>query len=201
MNDFVKNFPSPNNLSSKESHSNSYDNPPNKFRKIVKENDVSQASPIFIKTTEPITTLDNNSNDLLHGSKRSVVLKEGLALELELELDKIISQYTNSIKEWLKGCLGYEFVGERIGRQISGNDQMLEDPVIPVILSVEAVMFLIENNIPLGCLDNTTLNNLSKDELVEDLVGEICNNLAISSEERYDVATECYKLYDNIEFV
>ena len=147
--------------------------------------------------SENILNNSISNGDLLHNSKRSVILKEGV----EIELDKTILQYANSIKEWLEGCLSYRFIGERIGRQISGNDKMLADPVTSIILSVEAVMFLIENNIPLGCLDSTRLNNLSKDDIVPDLIGDICHNLEISSEERYNVSNECYKLYDNIEIV
>lgn len=196
MTDFVKNFSLPNNLSSKGAHLNVPDTPSNKFRKTVKESDVSQASPIFITTPEPITTLGDNINDLLHDSKRSVILKD----EYKSEFKDIIPKYVQLVQSWLEGCLSYRFVGERIGKQISKNDKMSKDPATSVVSGVEAVISLIENNIPLGCLDNTTLDKLSKDQVVVDLVGKICNNLAIPEEEREEVVIKCCEYYDNIEF-
>ena len=147
------------------------------------------------------STVDNNMSygKPLFNSKRTVNLKDNL--KDELDINKTIPQYINHIKEWLEGCLSYRFVGERIGRQISKDDQMLADPVLPIISSVEAVMNLIEDNTPLGCLDTTTLNELSKDEIVESLVGDICNNLDISNDKREKIADDCYKYYSNIEFV
>lgn len=152
------------------------------------------------KVSQEQSVADNNISygEALLNSERTVTLKDNR--KGELSINKITLQYTNYIKEWLEGCLSYRFIGERIGKQISKNDQMLNNPAPAVISSVEAVMHLIENNIPLGCLDNTTLDKLSKDQVVIDLVGRICNNLAISEEERDEVVTKCCEYYDNIEF-
>jgi hypothetical protein len=174
-------------------------NKANKLASYKSSRVLQQSAPSEIDKEQ--SRLDHNMlyGKTLLNSERTVTLKDNL--KDELDINKTIPQYINHIKEWLEGCLSYRFVGERIGRQISKDDQMLADPVWPIISSVEAVMNLIEDNIPLGCLDTTTLNELSKDEIVESLVGDICNNLDVSNDKREKIADDCYKYYSNIEFV
>ncbi len=177
---------------------NANSNEANKSASYKSSRVLQQSAPSEVDKEQ--STVDHNMSygKTLLNSERTVTLKDNL--KGGLGIDKTISQYTNYIKEWLNGCLAYEFVGERIGKQISKNDQMLHNPAPSIISSVEAVMNLIENNVPLDCLDTTTLDEISKDQVVIDLVGKICNNLAISEEEIYEVFNKCCEYFDNIEF-